>query len=538
MTDQPTHLDSIVIGAGIAGIYMLHKLRDEAGLTVRAFDKAGGIGGTWYWNRYPGAAADVDSVVYRYSFDKEMLKEWQWKTRYATQPEILAYLEAVVDRHDLRRDIQLNTAIESLAYDETSGLWTARTDGGAEFTARYVVSALGPLSSANHPDIEGLDSFAGPVVHTGSWPADLDITGKRVGVIGTGSTGTQFICAAARTAAHLTVFQRSAQYVVPSGDGPLGDDYLADVRENYDKIWEQVFTSRVGCGFEESQTPAMSVTAAERERVYEEAWAAGNGFRFMFGTFADLAFDPAANESAATFIRSKIRQIVHDPETARKLSPTDFYAKRPICNTGYYETYNRDNVTLVATKENPIARITPTGVITEDGTAHELDVLVCATGFDAMEGSYHQVDIRGRGGVTLEEHWGEAPSSYLGIAVHEFPNLFMVFGPGSVFCNLPPGLETQIEWIAEMVGTAERRGIARIEATAAAEEEWTGMCRQMAEHSLFAQTESWIFGTNIPGRKLRTLFYFGGIGAYRQRLREITAAGYEGFGLDGRTSLA
>ncbi|MET9830117.1 NAD(P)/FAD-dependent oxidoreductase [Streptomyces sp. NPDC006385] len=536
--DRPTHFDALVIGAGIAGIYMLHKLRDEAGLSVRAFDKAGGVGGTWYWNRYPGAAADVDSIVYRYSFDKEMLREWQWKTRYATQPEILAYLEAVVDRHDLRKDIQFDTAITSLAYDEASNLWTARTDGGAEFTARYVVSALGPLSSANLPDIEGRDSFAGPIVHTGSWPADLDIAGKRVGVVGTGSTGTQFICAAAKTAGHLTVFQRSAQYVVPSGDGPLSDEYLAEVREKYDEIWEQVFNSRVGCGFKESETPAMSVSEAERERVFEEAWQAGNGFRFMFGTFADLAFDPAANEAAASFIRTKIAQIVQDPETARTLMPSDFYAKRPICNSGYYETYNRDNVTLVSTKENPIARITPTGVVTEDGTAHELDVLVFATGFDAMEGGYRHIDIRGRGGVELGEHWGDAPSSYLGMAMNGFPNLFMVFGPNSVFCNLPPGLETQVEWIAEAVGAAERRGIATVEATAAAEEGWTTLCREMAEHSLFAQTESWIFGTNIPGRKRRTLFYFGGIGAYRQRLREIVAADYEGFTLDGRPSLA
>ncbi|WP_240138437.1 flavin-containing monooxygenase [Streptomyces sp. MUM 178J] len=535
--DRPTHFDALVVGAGIAGIYMLHKLRDEAGLTVRVFDKAGGVGGTWYWNRYPGAAADVDSIVYRYSFDKEMLREWQWKTRYATQPEILAYLEAVVDRHDLRKDIQFDTAIKSLTYDEASNLWTARTDGGEEFTARYVVSALGPLSSANLPDIKGRDSFAGPIVHTGSWPADLDIAGKRVGVVGTGSTGTQFICAAAKTAGHLTVFQRSAQYVVPSGDGPLSDEYLAEVREKYDEIWEQVFNSRVGCGFKESETPAMSVSEAERERVFEKAWQAGNGFHFMFGTFADLAFDPVANEAAASFIRSKIAQIVGDPETARKLMPSDFYAKRPICNSGYYETYNRGNVTLVSTKENPIAQITPTGLVTEDGTAHELDVLVFATGFDAMEGGYRQIDIRGRGGVELGEHWGDAPSSYLGIAMNGFPNLFMVFGPNSVFCNLPPGLETQVEWIAEAVRAAERRGIGTIEATTAAEEGWTTLCREMAEHSLFAQTESWIFGTNIPGSKRRTLFYFGGIGAYRQRLREIVAADYEGFTLDGRPSL-
>lgn len=537
MTQKTTHLDSLVIGAGFAGIYMLHKLRNELGLTARVFDKADGVGGTWYWNRYPGAAADVDSIVYRYSFDQELLQEWNWKTRYATQPEILAYLEHVVERHGLREDIQLGTAIASLAYDEESNLWTARTDGGEEITARHVVGALGPLSTANFPDIEGRDTFAGPLVHTGAWPRDLDIAGKRVGVVGTGSTGTQFICAAARTATHLTVFQRSAQYVVPAGDGPLSDSYLTECRENYGQIWDQVFNSRVGCGFQESETPATSVSPAERERVFQESWDAGNGFRFMFGTFSDIAFNPVANEAAASFIKSKITQTVRDPETARKLVPTDYYAKRPICNSGYYETYNRDNVSLVSTKENPIVRITPAGVITEDGTEHELDVLVFATGYEAMEGSYNRIAIQGRAGTTLRESWGDTPSSYLGVATHGFPNLFMVYGPNSVFCNLPPGIETQVEWISEMIASARQRGITRIEATAAAEEEWTGMCRDMAEQSLFAQTDSWIFGTNIPGRKRRTLFYFGGIGNYRQKLREVAAADYEGFTLEGQSSL-
>lgn len=276
---------------------------------------------------------------------------------------------------------------------------------------------------------------------------------------------------------------------------------------------------------------------AERERAFQESWDAGNGFRFMFGTFSDIAFDPVANEAAASFIKSKITQTVRDPETARKLVPTDYYAKRPICNTGYYETYNRDNVSLVSTKENPIVRITPAGVVTEDGTEHELDVLVFATGYEAMEGSYNRIGIQGREGTTLRERWGDTPSSYLGVATHGFPNLFMVYGPNSVFCNLPPGIETQVEWISEMIGSAQRRGITRIEATATAEDEWTGMCREMAEQSLFAQTDSWIFGTNIPGRKRRTLFYFGGIGNYRQKLREVAAADYEGFTLDGRSSL-
>ncbi|MFL5910603.1 MAG: flavin-containing monooxygenase [Gaiellaceae bacterium] len=536
-TTRPTHFDAVIIGAGFAGIYMLHKLRNELGLSVRAFDKAGGVGGTWYWNRYPGAAADVDSFIYRYSFDREMLQEFNWKTRYEPQHSILAYLEKIVDKYDLRRDIQLHTTIESLAFDEGQNLWTARTDSGEEFTARYVVSALGPLSTRNLPDFEGRDTFAGPLVHTGAWPEGLDVTGKRVGVIGTGSTGTQLICAAAPIVEHLTVFQRSAQYVVPSGDGPLSDEQLAHIRENYDKIWEDAFNTRLACGFQESETPAMSVSEAERERIFEEGWQAGNGFHFMFGLFVDLIFDPAANAAATSFIRSKIKQIVRDPETARKLTPTDLYAKRPACNTGYYETFNRDNVTLVSTKETPIARITPTGVVTADGTEHELDVLVFATGYEAMDGSYNRMDIRGRAGVTLKEHWRDTPSSYLGIAVNGFPNLFMVFGPNSAFSNLPPGLETQIEWIAEMIQAAEERGISRIEATAGAEQEWTTTCHEMAIQSLFAQTDSWIFATNIPGKKQRTMFFFGGIATYRQTLRDIAAADYTGFTLETQPSL-
>jgi cation diffusion facilitator CzcD-associated flavoprotein CzcO len=537
-TTRPTHFDAIVIGTGFAGIYMLHKLRNEVGLSVRAFDRAGGVGGTWYWNRYPGAAADVDSYMYRYSFDRELLQEFNWKTRYEPQHSILAYLEKVVDKHDLRGNIQLNTWIESLVFDEERNQWTVRTDSGDEFTARWVVSALGPLSHRNFPAIEGLDTFAGPVVHTGAWPEDLDITGKRVGVVGTGSTGTQFICAAAPVVEHLTVFQRSAQYVVPSGDRPLSDEELADIRKNYDKIWEDAFNNtRLACGFHESETPAMSVSPEERERIFEEGWQAGNGFYFMFGLFADLIFDPEANKAATDFIKSKIKEIVRDPETARKLTPSDYFAKRPICNTGYYETFNRENVSLVSLPETPITRITPTGVVTADGTEHELDVLVFATGFEAMDGSYNRMDIRGRGGETLKEHWADQPTSYLGIAVSGFPNLFMVFGPNSAFSNLPPGLETQVEWIADFVRAAEERGLSRVEATAAAEQEWSTMCREMALQSLFAQTDSWIFGTNIPGKHQRSMFFFGGIATYRQTLREIAAADYTGFTVETQPSL-
>lgn len=513
-----TDLDAIVVGAGFAGIYALHKLRNELGLSVRAFDKAGGVGGTWYWNRYPGAMSDSEGFIYQYSFDRDLLREWTWKKRYLSQAEILGYLEAVVERHDLARDIQLNTGVETLVYDEAAALWTATTSDGQTLTARYVVTALGPLSTSHFPDFKGRDSFQGRLVHTGSWPDDLDIEGKRVGVIGTGSTGTQFICAASKVAGQLTVFQRTPQYNVPSGNAEVDEAYFTDLRGRYDQVWEQAKKSRVACGFEESEIAAMSVSEEERRRVFQENWDRGNGFRFMFGTFSDIIFDPRANEAAADFIRSKIREIVKDPETARKLQPTDYYAKRPVCNEDYYESYNRDNVSLVSLKETPIREFTPTGIVTEDGVEHELDVVVFATGFEAVEGSYRQMEIRGRGGVTIEEHWGDTPASYLGVNVSGFPNMFMVYGPNSVFSNLPTAIETQVEWITDLVRMMEERDLTSIEPTPEAEEGWTELCTQIADHSLFPKVNSWIFGANIPGKKKRVLFYFAGLGNYRQKL--------------------
>ncbi|GGO08009.1 cyclohexanone monooxygenase [Microbispora rosea subsp. aerata] len=538
MTDtKTTDFDAIVVGAGFAGIYMLHKLRNELGLRVRAFDRAGGVGGTWYWNRYPGAMSDVEGFVYRYSFDKELLQEWNWTTKYTPQKELLAYLEAVVAKHDLAKDIQLNTGIESAVFDESRGVWTVGTDTGETFTARYVVTALGPLSAANIPDIKGRERFQGRIVHTGAWPDDLTIDGKRVGVIGTGSTGTQFTCAAAKVVEHLTVFQRSPQYCVPSGHGPVTEEYVAQVRANYDSIWEQVRSSRVACGFEESDVPAMSVSEEERRRVFEENWQKGNGFRFMFGTFSDIATNPEANQAAAEFIRSKIREIVKDPETARKLTPTDFYAKRPICNPDYYETFNRDNVTLVSIKETPIKELTPKGVLTEDGVEHELDVLVFATGFDAVDGSYKRIDLRGRGGRTIREHWADGPTSYLGVATSGFPNLFMILGPNSAFSNLPPGIETQVEWITDLIRTAEENGTTVIEATQGAEDAWTQTCKEIADQTLFSKVDSWIFGANIPGKKHSVMFFFAGLAPYRQKLDEVAKSGYEGFDLQASPSL-
>lgn len=529
MADKTPDFDAIVIGAGIGGIYSLHKLRNELGLTVRAFDRATGIGGTWWWNRYPGAKSDSEGMVYRYSFDKETLGEHIGDNRYINQADMQAYLESVVDKFGLRGDIQLGTEIVAIAFDDASGTWTVTAASGESYSARYVVTALGPLSQTHFPDYKGRDSFQGRLVHTAAWPADLDLAGQRVGVIGTGSTGTQFICAASKIADHLTVFQRTAQYCVPNGNGALTEEFKAEYRASHQEIWDGVWTSYVGCGFKESEVPAMSVSAAERQRVFQAAWDKGNAFRFMMETFSDIALDPAANEAAAEFIRSKIREIVKDPETARKLMPSGYYARRPISNEDYYETFNQDNVSLVSLPETPIREITPGGVVTEDGTEHELDVLVFATGFDAFDGTYQRMDIRGRGGETIQQHWSDGSGSYLGIACHQFPNMFMVFGPGSAFSNLPPGIETQVEWITELISAGAADGKPYIEATADAEHAWTALSDQIAEHSLFSKVDSFINGGNIPGKKKRLLFNVAGLAHYRKKLAEARDAGYDGF---------
>jgi len=521
--------DAIVVGSGFGGIYALHKLRNEQGLTVRAFEKGGGIGGTWYFNRYPGAKSDTEGFVYRYSFDKDLLQDYDWTTRYLEQEDILDYLNHVVDRFDLRRDIQLNTEVVGAQFDEARNVWVVRTSAGEEYTARYLVNALGLLAKTNIPDIPGRDSFAGTLVHTNAWPEDLDITGKRVGVIGTGSTGSQFIVAAPKIAGHLTVFQRSPQYCVPSGNGPVDQAEVEQTKQNFDAIWDQVRNSVVAFGFQESAIEAMSVSEAERNRIFQENWDKGNGFRFMFGTFADIATNPEANEAAAAFIRSKIAEIVKDPETASKLTPTELYAKRPLCNEGYYETFNRDNVSLVSLKETPIEEITPRGVRTADGVEHELDVLVFATGFDAVDGNYRSMDLRGRGGQHIDEHWDEAPTSYLGVTTAGFPNMFMILGPNGPFTNLPPSIETQVEFITDLIQDAERKGGAVVEATAEAEDGWTATCNEIAHMTLFPKAESWIFGANIPGKKNAVMFFMGGLANYRAALGDVQSNDFKGF---------
>jgi cation diffusion facilitator CzcD-associated flavoprotein CzcO len=518
--------DAVVVGAGFGGLYAVHKLRNEQGMNVKAYDNAADVGGTWYWNRYPGALSDTESFVYRFSFDKELLKRGKWKTRYLTQPEILDYMNEVADHLDLRRSYEFNTKVTAAQFDETTDLWKVTTDKGQTVTAKYLITGLGLLSAVNLPKFKGIETYKGRIVHTAAWPKGIDLSGKRVGIIGTASTGVQVITAIAPIAKHLTVFQRSAQFVVPIGNTPQDAETIASQKATYDDIWKQVKSSAVAFGFEESTIPAETASPEERDRVLEAAWQRGGGFYFMFGTFSDIATSQIANDAAADFIKRKIRKIVKDPETARKLSPTDLYAKRPLCGNDYYSVYNRENVTLADVKADPIAEFTPTGIRLASGAEHELDVVIFATGFDAVDGNYTRIDMRGRSGVSLRDMWREGPLGYLGIMEAEFPNLFMILGPNGPFTNLPPTIETQVEWIADMVKTMEAKGLKTIEPTAQARDEWVELCRTIANMTLFPKAESWIFGANIPGKKNTVMFYLAGLGNYRKVLSGLSESGY------------
>ncbi|WP_017615658.1 flavin-containing monooxygenase [Nocardiopsis salina] len=532
MGDSPgrtRHIDALVVGAGFGGIYALHKLRNRLGLDAVAVDKAGGVGGTWYWNRYPGALSDSESFVYQYSFDRDLYEQNPWRTKYVTQPEILQYLNGVVDRYRLREHFRFETGVTGAEFDEDSGTWTVRTDRDLEFRCRFLVTAVGLLSATNLPRIPGIEDYRGRVVHTGAWPQDLDLTGKRVGVIGNGSTGGQVITAIAPVVEHLTSFQRTPQYTVPAGNRELTAAERRSHRENFEDNWEQVRNSSVAMGFEESAVPTFSVSAEERERVFRRAWDEGGGFRFMFETFSDIATDPAANEEAAAFIRRRIAEVVEDPEVRRKLTPTGVYAHRPLCDSGFYETFNRPNVSLVNVKETPIVRMARDGIVTDDGTVHELDVLVCATGFDAVDGNYKRVDIRGRDGKLLKDSWADGPTSYLGLATSGFPNMFMILGPNGPFTNLPPSIETQVDWITETVRHMLDTGISWMDVDPETEAAWTETCADIAGQTLFPQAASWIFGANVPGKKRTVMFYLGGLKDYRALLAEESSAAYPGF---------
>ena len=527
----PVDVDVAVVGAGFAGMYMLHRLRGF-GFTVRVLEAGSGVGGTWYWNRYPGARCDVESMQYSYQFSDDLQQEWNWSERYAPQPEILRYAEHVADRFDLRRDIRFDTSVTSARFDEAANRWTVETDAGDGLTARYMVMATGCLSAPNTPKFKGLESFTGPRYHTGYWPKEgVDFTGRRVGVIGTGSSAIQSIPLIAEQAEHLYVFQRTPNYAVPAHNAPLDPDDVRRVKADYAGMRARARNMPPALDYVFNPQSALEASEDERRRVYEQRWADG-GLAFM-GAFGDLLLDEAANETAAEFVRGKIREIVHDAQVADRLSPSNVIGCKRLCvDTGYYATYNRPNVTLVDVSETPIDEITPTG-LTVAGRAYDFDDLVLATGFDAMTGALLRIDITGRDGLKLQDKWHGGPRTYLGLAVAGFPNLFTITGPGSpsVLTNMLPSIEQHVEWIADCLVHQREHGLDLIEAETAAEDAWVSHVNETADLSLRSTCSSWYVGANVPGKPRVFMPYIGGHPAYVEKCDAVAENGYEGFTL-------
>ncbi len=529
-------LDAIVIGAGFSGLGMLRRLRDEMGLSVRVFEKGDGVGGTWYWNRYPGARCDSESYLYCFSFSDELLQDWSWSGKYPEQPEILSYLEHVAERFDLERNIQFSTAVTAAHFDEAHGFWRVKTDRGDTVTCRYLISGIGCISTGNVPDIPGLDTFQGAWHHTGAWPHDgVAFEGKRVAVIGTGSSGVQAIPVIAQTAEHVTVYQRTAQFTIPARHGTVDRRLIEEeVKPNYASILEAARHSAGGVPAEFSARSAFDVSDEERHEIYERLWANG-GHKFLFSAFGDITTDLDANATASDFIRDKIRETVDDPETARKLLPTDhpLASKRPLIDTDYFDTYNRDNVELITLKEDPIEAITETGVRTESGE-RDFDIIVFATGFDAMTGSFFKMDIRGRNGAALTDAWSAGPRTYLGVQSAGFPNFFMITGPGSpsVLSNMPVSIEQHIEWIGDLIETMCTQDRYVVEPSLVAQDDWVAHVNDVASQTLYMHGNSWYLGANIPGKPRVFMPYVGGVGVYREHCEGVAAADYPGFTFD------
>jgi cation diffusion facilitator CzcD-associated flavoprotein CzcO len=533
-TDTGTDFDAIVVGAGFSGLYMLHRLR-EAGISTCVYEAGDNVGGTWYWNRYPGLRCDSESIYYNYTFSKEIYQEWTWSSRYAAQPEILRYLNFVADKLELRKDIQFNTRIVSAHYNEQKNRWEMKTDNGENVTAKYFIPGLGCLSAANVPNLKGIDTFKGECYHSGRWPRDreVDFKGKRVGIIGTGSTGIQMIPFIAKRASHLTVFQRTPQYVIPARNRPLDTADIENVKENFEDISRKMrYESDGGVIFNINHRKALDDTPEQRQKFYEQLWEKG-GTGFLAEGYSDLLTNEEANETAAEFVRSKIRQVVNDPKVAEKLMPTyPIGTKRIIIDTNYYDTYNRDNVTLVDVNSDPIEEITPSGVRTNNGE-YELDILVFATGYDAMTGPLMRIDIRGKEGISLKEKWegGAQVSTYLGLTVPGFPNMFTITGPQSpsVLGNVPSMIEQHVEWISNCIEKLCKQGVETIEATEEAAESWSKHCSELASYTLIPKTDSWWTGSNVDGKPRAFLIYIGGLQAYRQKCDEVTENNFEGF---------
>ena len=527
---ESTDVDVVVVGAGFAGMYMLHRLR-EMGYSVQVFEAGTDVGGTWYWNRYPGARCDVESLEYSYSFDEKLQQDWEWTERYSSQPEILSYANHVADRFDLRRDIRFETRVESAAFDEDHNAWFVRTSDEALTVGRFFVMATGCLSSATTPDIEGKDEFSGTMAHTGQWPKEgLDLKGKRVGVIGTGSSGVQAIPVIAAQCDELIVFQRTPQYTVPARNAELDDDRQNEIKSRYADFREANFAMPQALGSEVSKynDSIHDVSEEERRERLQEAWDLG-GTLFL-ASFTDVLLDESANVHAQDFVREKISEIVSDPETASKLTPEHIIGcKRLVIDTDYFETFNRPNVRLVDVGSEPIQRITESGLSTKSED-FEFDVLVFATGFDAMTGSILRVDITGREGTTIQEKWSAGPRTYLGLTVPGFPNMFTVSGPGSpsVLTNMIISIEQHVEWISDCISWLDEHQYSTIEAKTEAEQAWVDHVNAKAERTLFPSCNSWYLGANVPG-KTRVFMPLLGFPGYVRRCDQVAENNYEGF---------
>ncbi|MGI9509972.1 MAG: flavin-containing monooxygenase [Geminicoccaceae bacterium] len=521
-------VDALIVGAGFAGLYMLHRLR-ALGLSCLVLERGDGVGGTWYWNRYPGARCDVESLQYSYQFSEDLQRDWDWTERYAGQPELLRYARHVAERFDLARDIRFELSVISATFDEATSQWLLTTAEGERFRSRFCIMATGCLSVVNRPRIEGLERFRGEVLHTGDWPhGDVSFEKKHVGIIGTGSSAIQSIPIIAETADHLTVFQRTPNYAVPAHNAPLDPDVQAAVKADYPTLRARAKTTRNGIDFPIPSTSALAVSDTEREAVYERRWAMG-GLCFMTA-FTDLLVDKRANDTLAAFIRKKIRAIVQDEKTADALSPDSIVGCKRLCvDTGYYRTFNRPNVTLIDISERPIETVAEDGV-TALGKTHRLDMLILATGFDAMTGALDRIDIAGRRGQTLSEKWAEGPRTYLGLTIAGFPNLFTITGPGSpsVLTNMLPTIEQHVEWIADCIAYLQNNGIAEIEAAEAAEAAWVEHVGEVAGGTLYPQCNSWYLGANVPG-KPRVFMPYPGFPPYVEKCNAVAACGYEGF---------
>ncbi|MCW2696365.1 MAG: dependent oxidoreductase [Modestobacter sp.] len=526
----PSSVDVVVVGAGLSGMYLLHKLRGM-GLSAVVFEAGTDVGGTWYWNRYPGARVDVESLAYSYSFDPDLEQEFEWQERYPTQPEILKYAQHVADRFDLRKDIVFRTRVVSAHYDEESRAWLVRTEHEDAVHARFLVMATGCLSASKMPEIPGLDAFKGETYHTAHWPhEDVDFTGKRVGVIGTGSSGVQSIPVIAQQAADLMVFQRTPAYSLPARNRALRADEVTAMKQDYPAFRQAQKESGFGVPVPLATKSALEVSDDERNATFEDAWESGSLVNLLT-TYVDLVVSREANDTAKDFVHRKIRSIITDPRTASDLCPEyPLGTKRPCLDTGYYETYNRSNVHLVNLQREPLQAVTEKGVRTAVAE-YEFDAIVYATGFDAMTGSLTNIDIRGTGGASLKETWSAGPRAYLGIGAAGFPNLFMITGPGSpsVLSNMVVSIEQHVDWVCDVIEHLRQQGFATIEPTQQAQDEWVDHVNLVASYTLYPTANSWYMGANVPGKPRVFMPYAGGVGEYRKKCDEIAAKGYEGF---------